>query len=273
MNEFGGSWTEEKIEVFIKYIYAYLTIMQHHPYFKLLYFDGFAGSGTIENSQVIEGVATKVLSLSHSHQFDMYYFVDKKEKNAENLRRLIKENFPNKKTYVVAEDCNKKIIDMCNFLNKNKNYRALVFLDPYGMQIEWSSLVALKNLGVDMWILVPTGQGVNRLLKKDGNISDAWWQRLERFLGMKRDEIYQIFYKENRQQTLFGDEIQISKYENSIQKLGNLYKDRLKTLFKFVSNPLIMKNKRNTTLFHFFLASNNSAAQKIANDIVKPYFK
>ena len=45
----GGRWTDEKLDAFEKYVRAYLTIMNkyRHQYgWKLLYFDGFAGSGT-----------------------------------------------------------------------------------------------------------------------------------------------------------------------------------------------------------------------------------
>lgn len=47
MNEFGGNWTKIKIEILVKYAKAYLTIMKSRTFFKLLYFDGFAGSGEI----------------------------------------------------------------------------------------------------------------------------------------------------------------------------------------------------------------------------------
>ena len=45
----GGKWTEEKLDAFEKYVKAYLTIMNAYRDangWKLLYFDGFAGSGT-----------------------------------------------------------------------------------------------------------------------------------------------------------------------------------------------------------------------------------
>ena len=49
-------------------------------------------------------------------------------------------------------------------VNKNK-YAALVS-DPFGMQIEWDSIASLKDTRTDIWILVPTGVIVNRLLEK-----------------------------------------------------------------------------------------------------------
>lgn len=50
MNEFGGNWTEKKIEILVEYAGAYLNIMNVYAKrysWKLLYFDGFAGSGEI----------------------------------------------------------------------------------------------------------------------------------------------------------------------------------------------------------------------------------
>lgn len=44
MNQFGGDWTEQKIEMIVSYTKAYLVIMNKYLQFKTIYFDGFAGS-------------------------------------------------------------------------------------------------------------------------------------------------------------------------------------------------------------------------------------
>jgi hypothetical protein len=43
--EWGGNWTEKKLNDFAKYVTAYLTIMKNQQQWKTIYFDGFAGSG------------------------------------------------------------------------------------------------------------------------------------------------------------------------------------------------------------------------------------
>ncbi len=51
MNQFGGDWTKIKIEILVEYAKAYLTIMNTYAKrfnWKLLHFDGFAGSGQIQ---------------------------------------------------------------------------------------------------------------------------------------------------------------------------------------------------------------------------------
>ena len=47
MNNFGGNWTKIKIEILVEYAQAYLKIMKGRNFYKLMYFDGFAGSGFI----------------------------------------------------------------------------------------------------------------------------------------------------------------------------------------------------------------------------------
>ena len=86
MNQFGGNWTEIKINIVVDYARAYLTIMNKYPLFKTLYFDGFAGSGDIYQDNIIDldvikGAAIRILEIDSPKSFDTYYFVEKKNKN------------------------------------------------------------------------------------------------------------------------------------------------------------------------------------------------
>jgi three-Cys-motif partner protein len=276
MNLFGGDWTEQKIEIVVEYAKAYLTIMNSYPKFKCLYFDGFAGSGNIYKDdeidfETIKGAAIRILEIDIPKSFDVFYFVELDENNKTELEQTIKSKFPNKKTHVVADDCNNRLLRMSTFLEKNRNIRTLAFIDPYGMALKWSSIEILKGLGIDLWVLVPTGIGMNRLLKKNGDIRDAWLNRLEISLGLPREEIKKYFYKIKTIQTLFGEETSIHKEEKAIQKAGELYKKRLNEIFKFVSQPLELKNSTGSIMYHFMMASNNAAAFKIANEIIEKY--
>ncbi|HUS03399.1 MAG TPA: three-Cys-motif partner protein TcmP [Chitinophagaceae bacterium] len=278
-NKFGGNWTDKKISIVVDYTKAYLTIMNKYPQFKCLYFDGFAGSGDIKKtrkeSEVKKGTAIRVLEIDQPKEFDIYYFVEKKDQFKKQLQEIIKEKFPKKKTYVVCGDCNEKLFSLSAYLKKNKSYRVLAFIDPFGMSVNWASLQALQGLGIDLWILVPTGIGVNRLLKKDGNISEAWLLKLENFLGISREEILKNFYRQYSYHNLFDDElvtIQV-KEGNAIKKIHDLYKARLITIFKYVSDAFVLRNSNNSIMFHFMMATNNPSAFKIANEITKPAYK
>jgi len=277
MNDFGGKWTEEKIEAFMKYVKAYLQIMKNRTQFRLLYFDGFAGSGTItpdeDPSDFIQGVATQVLSITEPREFDVYLFVEKDPNNAEQLETLVSRHFSDKRVRVAVGDCNDKLLQLASYMRSpgHKNDRALAFIDPYGMQLSWNSIEALRGLDMDVWILVPTGIAIGRLLRNDGEISSGWMARLQDFLGMTAEEIRSYFYREEIRHTLFGDETVVVKQEKATERAGQLYRDRIRSanIFRNVSEPLILRNSKNSIMYHFILCSNNDVALKIANDITK----
>lgn len=276
MNQFGGRWTEIKMDIFVDYAKAYLKIMNRQPWAKTLYFDGFAGSGLIDSSDDndnIKGTALRILDINDPKPFDLYYFVEKDERNKTSLQQKIDHSYFGKNAHVVKADCNQKLIDMSRFLKEHQEFRALAFIDPYGMTVNWKSIEVLKGLGIDLWILVPTGVGVNRLLKKDGNIREAWFSKLEQFLGLSRIEIQNHFYSQVTIATLFGEEKFLNKEKSVIQKIGNLYAERLKTVFEFVSDSFIMRNSTNSIMYHFMMATNNINALGIANDVIKPIYK
>lgn len=277
-HKFGGVWTEKKIDIFLKYVSAYLNIMKNKRY-KLLYFDGFAGSGEIEPKSnfktLIEGVASKVISIDYPKSFDMYYLVEKDKNRKSEIENYLFDKYPQKKNriHVVESDCNDKMIRMSAYLKEHPNYRTLAFIDPHGMEVNWDSLVLFKDLGIDMWLLVPSGIGYNRLLTKYGKISQSWLQKLKLSLGLNETQLKESFYRENPQRSLFSDDFSLLKESDIINKIIRLYSDRLKSIWKYVSKPLPLKNSKRNCMYHFMLISNNKTAINIANDIIRKNLK
>jgi three-Cys-motif partner protein len=273
-NKFGGSWTELKIDILETYAKQFLKVFKNQPSQMLIYFDGFAGSGDIEvenfessATHIIEGAAIKILKIDTPRAFDMYYFVEKKKSLASSLDAKIKSQFPEKEAYVQAKDCNAKLKDLARFLRSEKGnkYKVLGFIDPKGMQLEWDSLEILRGLPIDLWILNPTS-GTNRVLVRTAEINEMWLKRLELFLGISREEIKRHFY--SKRQNLFGD-LDTIKETDPINKLHELYAKRIAgNIFKYVSNPKILRNNSGAPLFHFFMATNNEIGLRIANSVV-----
>jgi three-Cys-motif partner protein len=278
-NYWGGNWTEIKNNIVVDFAKAYLQIMKDKKYWRLMYFDGFAGEGIVADKKIDINkrfsAALRILEIEFPRSFDMYYLVELNPKNAKKLEALIHEKFSGRNVYVVQNDCNEKLLDLAAFLKspKGKDFKVLAFVDPYGMQVQWKSIKALKDLPIDLWILVPTGLGVNRLLKNDGNISDAWLEKLMTSLDISEEEIRKFFYKTITTPTLFGDDTRTQKEENAIEKAAELYQKHLNEIFEHVSNPFRLRNSTGTVMYHLFMASNNSTAQKIANDIIRPKLK
>jgi three-Cys-motif partner protein len=280
--EWGGPWTEKKLEAFSKYVWSYLTIMKKFPFWETIYFDGFAGSGTRnkqskpelmqqlnitqEEERTYKGAAERVLGFEEL-SFDFYYFIDKNESSLKKLEARLKEQFEEKKIIYRSGDANDQIIELAKAL-KTQKYAALVFLDPFGMQIDWSSIEELKDTRSDVWILIPTGVIVNRLLDRNGKLQFS--KKLQSFFGLPIEEIKEHFYKEQVVQTLFGEDEIITKVSKPIQRIAKLYAEKMNSIWKYVTDePLILRNRNGSPIFHFVFASNNPNALKIAKQIIQ----
>jgi len=290
LTTWGGPWTEQKLDAFEKYVNAYLTIMnkfRDRYNWKLVYFDGFAGCGSrqiVEDNELIftrfqeyidpielkiyKGAAERVLNIEQ-RGFDYYYFIDVSQDFCRKLKeKLYKHINAGKLLEFRANDVNKEIIKLAHAFKERTDLAGLVLLDPFGMQINWSSIELLAGTRTDLWILIPTGTIINRLLDRKANLILS--DKLESFFGLSIEDIKSYFYKTKTQQTLFGEMKIIQKIEEPIQKIAAFYIERLKTIFKEVTDdPLIMKNSHNVPIYHFAFASNNIAATKIAGQIIK----
>ena len=287
----GGLWTEEKLEAFEKYVNAYLTIMnasRAKNRWKLIYFDGFAGSGSRNNPKeepssflqslfhetflqeedlcVYKGAAERVLSIPQKG-FDFYYFIDKDKESSLKLHELLSP-FENDHIIVYRNsDANKQIEMLADALHNDNKLVSLVLLDPFGMQVNWHSIELLKKTRTDLWILIPTGVIVNRLLDRKGELSHI--DKLTTFFGKDENYLRSYFYSKRQEHTLFGEKEIVEKVKRPIQKITELYIQQLKGVFQYVTpEPLVLNNSRNTPIFHFACASNNKTAIKIANEII-----
>jgi len=297
----GGAWTEEKLDCFEKYVRAYLTIMNKYRYrfgWKLLYFDGFAGSGSREQredtdqkmqslfgedvsdkeTRLYEGAAERVVKIGmRSTGFDYYYFIDKYEENITLLENKL-SHYPTKGTKVFRPgDANEELRKLADFMHKDanlpfgnitkQNMKCLCLLDPFGMSIDWESIVKLAGKSVDLWILVPTGSIVNRLIQRDGTL--RFPETLTRFFGLPEEAIRERLTTSEEVTDLFGSRTVVRKTEDAISAIAQLYCEQLGTLFENVTQePLVLRNEKNVPIFHFVCASDNATACKIAKQII-----
>jgi three-Cys-motif partner protein len=152
-------------------------------------------------------------------------------------------------------------------VNWNRN-RAVVFLDPYGMSVNWDTVAALGRTGaIDLWILLPLGQAINRMLPREGLPMTAWGNRLTAFFGT--DGWTEAFYRPSAQPSLFDDVAGFEK-QASFESIGAFFSERLKTVFPQVaSNSLMLMNSRNVPIFALYFPASNSTAVGIANHILR----
>ena len=271
--KFGGSWTEEKLNIFTSYLDAYLIALQNQK-FKKIYIDAFAGTGEIETSdgeQYLVGSAKRALAADK--KFDSYFFIEGDEKKATELREMVNTEFPHL-TRVVTVYCgeaNEKLAQIIRDVDWRYN-RGLLFLDPYATQVNWTTLETVaKTKSIDVWYLFPFS-ALNRMLPKSGKY-ETWEGCIDRLLGDSgwQDE----FYKEDPQMSLFDFFPEEDAPDSGTRRIKNANPEhikayiisRLETIFPCVSkHPRIFRNSRNSPmfLFCFAIASENPKAQGLA---------
>jgi three-Cys-motif partner protein len=285
---FGGDWTEEKLARIRKYLSAYTTALSKQR-FRTAYIDAFAGTGYRQLKQeqkpselmfpefmeqdaqtFLQGSAS--IALQTEPRFDKYIFIEQDESRFNELQEL-KDSFPELAADIILvnADCNAYLQDLC--MNRNwRSNRAVLFLDPFGMQVEWATIEAIAHTkAIDLWILFPLGVAVNRLLRRDGQIDETLRMKLDTLFGTA--EWFDAFYETSTEQTLFGEEARLRKVVN-LDQIGQYFVARLKTVFAGVAEePLSLYNSRNNPLYLLCFAAGNprgaALAVKIAQDILR----
>ncbi len=281
---FGGNWTEQKLDCVRKYLKAYTTIMNKQP-FKFAYIDAFAGTGyrelmldedesetlfpELDSQEVInfrQGSARNALEAEPP--FEKYIFIEEDKENYSELEKLTEE-FSKKNIECRRTDANEYLTDVCN---KNwEQHRALVFLDPFGMQVEWKTIKLIADTqAIDLWLLFPIGT-VNRLLKRNSDIRQSIREKLNQFLG--EEGWYKVFYKLAYENSLFGEVERWEKVGNIFTEIEQYFMKRLQGIFTGVAtNPLSLRNSKNVPLYLLCFAAGNPKgapiAVKIAEDIL-----
>lgn len=281
---FGGDWTEDKLNRIRKYLGAYATIMSKYDFFQFSYIDAFAGAGyrTVINDsteesnslllpELIEPETKKFfdgsarIALEVSPKFNQYIFIEKDESNIFELNKL-KNDFIDLNIQIINSDANTYLNKLCTETNWKRN-RAVLFLDPYGMQVPWNTIKLIaQTQAIDMWYLFPL-MAVNRLLKKDGQIKDSHRDNLDQIFGS--DDWFQTFYETRGEQDLFGQYSNIQKTADG-ESIGDYFVKRLKTIFYGVAdNPLILSNSKSSPLYLLCFASSNPKGSTTAIKIAK----
>lgn len=285
---FGGSWTQDKLSRLEKYLNAYTKIFKTNPkakFFRIIYVDAFAGSGIIklknkedypeklfpelaekDTQDFIIG-STKI-ALGIDPPFDEYLFIDKERGNIEKLNAL-KDEFIHlaDRIDIVHSDANDHLKIWCNEIDWNKS-RAVVFLDPYGMSIEWDLLKHLAHTeAIDLWLLFPLGSAVNRMLIKNEVPFYEWSNAITRIFGT--EEWKDHFYSKRTQSTLFGEEETYTKVAD-FNIIGEYFINRLKTIFAGVAeNPRPLLNTKNVPIFLLCFAASNPKGARTAIKIAE----
>lgn len=264
-------WSRDKLELLGKYLGAYATIMQAQKATWLrsfAYVDAFANVGAFqdpESSELVDG--SPLVALRSEPPFDEYWFIELSQSREQRLRERVAAEAPGHRTRHFQADANSVLRgDVASTFRRELWTRALVFLDPYGFQVEWQSVVALaETRAIDVFVNFPI-MAVNRHLDRDRPPDARTRALLEGIMG-PIDWIEDLYRADL---DMFG-EIHWRRPPLDARRVAEAYIRNLRGIFPNVSTPVVMRSQTNAPLYALVLASHNQRAVKITNDIFTRY--
>jgi three-Cys-motif partner protein len=279
---FAGAHTADKLDRLEAYLKAYLTVLRKQEWVHTIYFDAFAGTGTApiatkaepqlplddDATTFISGSVRRALDLDLS--FSEYVFVEKGRAKARELDRL-RAAYPAKVGRIKIEntDANSALRTFCAARNWKK-CRAVVFLDPFGNQVEWSTIEAIAStMAIDLWYLFPAGLGVHRQIGRDAQVDADKESSLTRLYGTA--EWKAVLMSEEESPDLFGNGSRRSVRTSSPALATEFMIKRMRSVFRggVLNEWLVLGRKRHHSYSLIFAWANPNAGARKAGTIAR----
>ncbi len=280
-----GPWAREKLGALQHYLTFFNRVLKNQTWCRQrIYVDAFAGPGIspirsnnkanldqlfLELAEPDEEVVEYVqgsprIALTIPDPFTRYIFIELNPSRVDALGKLRQVYGAERNIEIVCSDANSALLDLIQKGIFAQNTRAVVFLDPFGMHIPWSTVEALaKTKSVEVLINFPMGMAIRRLLTRSGQMMPGWERALDEYFGSPawQQEVYED------SDSLFGAEK--TKRHDAERRLLEWYRLRLKNAFGNVSTPRLIKNTRGGHLYYLIWAGPHPKGLEGANHILK----
>lgn len=290
-HRFGGGWTEEKLRCLADYMAAWNKVLEGKPSFRpftRIYIDAFSGTGERHEERrdigpVLTGLELESLKPAKGFfdgsarlaanclpAFDKLFLIEQDTKRFAKLKELEAEFGSRVRT--INGEANATVRKLLAEIDW-RNTRAVMFLDPYGCQVEWETLRAIAaTRAIDLWYLFPTGMGVLRQLPHDiARQAPAWAASLTKVFGT--EDWKDRFYRPDPTIPLLGLTVGPVR-EASAEVIEEFLIERLRTEFTVVSPKCLrLENSRRNPMFSLCFAAGNPGvgsdiAVRIANNLI-----
>lgn len=271
--DYIGPWSELKLQILRKYAHAYSAIMssdkQRKMGFSHAYIDAFAGPGqhrSKTSGELVDG--SPLVALKITPPFDDYYFIELQSHRVGKLKDIVGDR---SHVHIYEGDCNEALIrDIYPRFDYRLRRRALCFLDPYGLHLDWKVILTAGQMKtIDLFVNFPL-MDINRnaLWRKPGTSPPDQEARLTRYWG---DESWlEIAYEPSPQLSLLETQAKVKTHPD---RLALAFRKRLQQLagFEEVSEPVPMRNSKGNILYYLLFASHKPVAKNIMDDIIRDY--
>lgn len=282
----GGTHTDVKVRTVQSYASIFADALRDQA-FRRIYIDAFAGDGTyaldhgdagLFEGLVRDGVEVKPgsaeFAVAVDPPFDAIYFLEMERRSVDALK-AIADRHPGRTIEVRPGDANAELRKLCSEIQWRGRCgsRAVLFLDPFGMSVEWSTMETIAaTKAIDVWYLFPTG-AVSRQLPHDHLAVDASKEAaLNRILGGTwwREAFYHPIEPEP---SLFSfvEPSEKRRRDAGFDTIEQAFIERLKRLFAYVApkpRQLTSNGVRAFSLM-FAMANPDRAAQALAQKVLR----
>jgi len=268
-HEFGGPWTLIKLDLLERYLTFFNTALRQQPKpdspFDRVYIDAFAGTGSCD-IKLSDGSRTAIkgsakIALDTEPPFHQMHLIDFDAKHVAELNTFATD-VSKTKLSIYRNDANEALTSILNQINWRKT-RGVLFLDPYGMSVEWSTLERIaKTQALDVWYLFPLS-AVYRQAARDFSRVDAGKAAvLDKVLGTT--EWRTKLYEASTQESLLpgGTEHSIERTASPVE-IATYIHERLTSIFRGWVSPPILLPDRGPPIFALFFAVSNPSESAI----------
>ena len=277
-----GPWAKDKLDSLRQYLDYYTKRLKNQSWCQGLYYiDAFAGPGLSplrgtepaaidplqgnlfsnpsddsKGRDAIEFVkCSPRVALEINNPFNRYLFIEKDPDRIRELSGLQDEFGTTRQIEILQGDANEALN---KFLSRGINwqsFKGIVFLDPFGMHVPWSTIENLaKTKGLEVIINFPFAMAINRLLTTSGDIPQAWQERLDATFGT--GDWRGLVYEERPD--LLGSVSKV-KRSDATQRVLDLFSQRLRSTFGHASSAKLIRNSRGNPLYYLIWAGPHSA--------------
>ncbi|MFN3465306.1 MAG: three-Cys-motif partner protein TcmP [Terricaulis sp.] len=196
--------------------------------------------------------------------FTRYIFVETADDRIAKLQAMRDEHGATRAIEIVKREANEALLDLIERQTFHAKSRSFIFLDPFAMQLPWSTIEALaRTKTVEVIINFPLGMAIQRLLTRSAEWMPGWEETLDVYFGSTawREQAYEVSID------LFGKKTK--KRPDAAKRLTDWYRRRLEEAFGFVSTARLVRNTRGAHLYYLIWAGPHKAGLRGADYILR----
>jgi three-Cys-motif partner protein len=257
-----GPWSEIKLDILRDYLNAFTRAVRGKSS-EAIYLDLFAGSYNNRRkggAGAFSGSAR--IALEATPNFTQLRFFELPGPAAALRKEIREDRFIDRRWEVVPGDSNQTIAGVLQSLNSIKWAPTFAFLDPRGLQVDWSTVEILadwrrhEKTKVELWILFPE-PALARVLGLQGPRGRNTPAALDRVYGT-RD--WRAIYQMRQRGELRSDAMRA--------EFVNLYRWRLENVLGYqTTHALQLVNTRGSPVYTMVFATDSKPGDKIMSHV------